>query len=130
MNQELDDLLCQRYPDIFRNRHGDPVNTGMCWGFACGDGWFDIVDGLCADISAGVAAGQMPPVVATQVKAKAGFLRFHIVGGFDRSANPRVHELIRAAQLRSERTCEGCGQIDAVWAPGVVCSSCGAVRSF
>jgi hypothetical protein len=50
MNQTLDKLLCARYPKIFANRHQDMTTTAMCWGFDCGDGWFNILDQLCAQI--------------------------------------------------------------------------------
>ena len=33
MRQELDQLLCERYPKIFANRHADMKTTAMCWGF-------------------------------------------------------------------------------------------------
>ena len=110
MRQELDDLLCQRYPDIFRDRHGDMAETGMCWGFGCGDGWFDIIDGLCAEITSQVKAGTMPPVVASQVKEKSGHLRFYIRGHFKRHENPEAHRLIDLAQHKAERTCQECGK--------------------
>ena len=106
MRPDLDDLLCQRYPDIFRDRHASPEQTGMCWGFCCGEGWFDIINDLCAEITARVATGEMPPVVATQVKSKTGYLRFYIK---NRVANPQACALIDEAQLRSEFTCEECG---------------------
>jgi len=32
---------------MFRNRYGDMRTTAMCWGFSCGDGWFDIINNLC-----------------------------------------------------------------------------------
>jgi hypothetical protein len=41
MRKELDDLLCQRYPLIFSERNMSMKETCMCWGFSCGDGWFD-----------------------------------------------------------------------------------------
>ena len=50
MNEELDKKLCEKYPKIFRNRHGDPTQTAMCWGFECGDGWYNILDILCGNI--------------------------------------------------------------------------------
>jgi hypothetical protein len=50
MNQTLDKTLCERYPKIFADRHGDATATAMCWGFDCGDGWFNILDQLCAQI--------------------------------------------------------------------------------
>lgn len=50
MNKELDEKLCKNYPLIFANRHGDMTTTAMCWGFDCGDGWYNIIDMLCANI--------------------------------------------------------------------------------
>jgi len=50
MDQKLDELLCEKYPKIFANRHADMTTTCMCWGFSCGDGWFNILDQLCGNI--------------------------------------------------------------------------------
>lgn len=105
MPQELDDLLCQRYPDIFIDRYTDPTICGMYWGFCCGDGWFDLIDSLCAVIASQVAAGISPPVVARQVKEKFGRLRFRFRGGNDETRRP-----VQYAEDRSEVTCESCGQ--------------------
>lgn len=110
MNQELDSILCHRYSEIFRERHGNPTETAMCWGFLCGDGWFEIIDDLCAEITRQVNAGMMPPVIATQVKEKYGHLRFYIRDHFNRDANPKAHRLIELAQQLAERTCQQCGR--------------------
>jgi hypothetical protein len=48
--------------------------SAMYFGFECGDGWFDIIDDLCADHRQ-VKAGAMPPLAATQVKKKSAYLR-------------------------------------------------------
>lgn len=50
MKKELDELLCNRYPKIFRDRHGDMRITAMCWGFDIGDGWFNIIDKMCRNM--------------------------------------------------------------------------------
>ena len=50
MRKELDEQLCEKYPLIFRDRHADPSKTCMYWGFDCGDGWYNIVEALCANI--------------------------------------------------------------------------------
>lgn len=47
MTKNLDELLCQKYPEIFKDRHAPMNQTLMCWGFQCGDGWFAIIDTLC-----------------------------------------------------------------------------------
>jgi hypothetical protein len=50
MKQELDELLCTKYPKMMVNRNKDAMETCMCWGFACGDGWFNILDQLMGNI--------------------------------------------------------------------------------
>jgi hypothetical protein len=50
MRKELDEELCRKYPKIFANRYKDMKETAMCWGFDCGDGWYNILDILCANI--------------------------------------------------------------------------------
>jgi hypothetical protein len=127
MRQELDDLLCQRYPELFRDRHGDKTQTSMCWGFECGDGWFGIIDGLCAEIAAQVRAGKMPPVVVSQVKEKSGFLQFHIRGGYLHGGNVETHRLIELAQQQALHVCEECGHPGELLGTGklaVLCQVC------
>jgi len=50
MRKELDEMLCEKYPLIFAQRNGDKRETCMVWGFECGDGWYNILDTLCANI--------------------------------------------------------------------------------
>lgn len=50
MNNELDKKLCEKYPLIFRDRNAPMHQTCMCWGFSCGDGWYNIIDILCSRI--------------------------------------------------------------------------------
>ena len=50
MKQELDKLLCERYPKMMVNRNKNMQETCMCWGFECGDGWFNILDQLMSQI--------------------------------------------------------------------------------
>ena len=54
MRKELDDALVRKYPEIFRDRYGDARQTAMCWGFDCGDGWYNIIDSACAAIQSHV----------------------------------------------------------------------------
>jgi hypothetical protein len=105
MNNELDKKLCDKYPEIFRDRHGDKMATAMCWGFECGDGWYDIIDTLCGCIQSYTTANSKPQVVASQVKEKYGTLRFYTQGHDD-----TVDGIIRVAEEWSSRTCEVCGQ--------------------
>jgi hypothetical protein len=50
MRDELDKKLCEKYPKIFKNRYADMRTTAMCWGFEHGDGWYNIIDMMCANI--------------------------------------------------------------------------------
>jgi hypothetical protein len=50
MKQELDKLLCEKYPKMMVNRNKNMQETCMCWGFECGDGWFNILDQLMGNI--------------------------------------------------------------------------------
>lgn len=115
MRKELDELLCAKYPKIFVNRHGDMKETAMCWGFECGDGWFNIIDQLCANIQHQIDWKQeqkekfgrgegCSQVVAMQVKEKFGSLRFYTSGGDD-----TIYGMIRMAESMSAVTCEDCG---------------------
>ena len=50
MKTELDEALVAKYPKIFKHRHAPMTHTAMCWGFECGDGWYNIIDVLCSNI--------------------------------------------------------------------------------
>ena len=121
MKEELDKKLCEKYPKIFKNRRGSMQETCMYWGFSHGDGWYDIVDSLCASIQNHINSKRYQfremsqedfdeehQVVAAQVKEKFGGLRFYVDGGDD-----WVYGAITMAESISYRTCEVCG------APGV-----------
>jgi hypothetical protein len=50
MKSELDKLLCEKYPKMMVNRHAPMTETTMCWGFECGDGWYNIISRLMSQI--------------------------------------------------------------------------------
>ena len=123
MRNELDELLCSRYPKIFVNRHADMTTTAMCWGFDCGDGWFDILNQLCVNIQEHIdwrnstrerllqdnphkikIPDEVQQVVADQVKEKFGTLRFYTTGGDDVTRG-----MERMAESMSAVICEDCG---------------------
>lgn len=109
MKQELDDALCAKYPKIFANRNSPMTETAMCWGFECGEGWYNIIDQLCANIQSHINWQEkqgkiVPQVVAEQVKEKFGTLRFYYRGGDD-----IIDGMVRMAESMSSVTCEECG---------------------
>ncbi|MBN8744529.1 MAG: hypothetical protein J0I24_09500 [Thiomonas arsenitoxydans] len=105
MNNELDELLCQSYPLIFAERHLSQMQTCMCWGIACGDGWFDLIDALCERLQFWTDHNNAPQVVARQVKEKFGTLRF-----YSREANETQRGMIYMAEAMSARICDQCGR--------------------
>ena len=130
MKQELDALLCEKYPKMMVNRNKDMKETCMCWGFECGDGWFNILDQLMGNIQHHIdwkekqrdwairfnstAAPEdlrpvpdtIPQVTLDQVKEKFGTLRFYYTGGDD-----EISGMVRMAESMSGVTCEGCGNL-------------------
>ena len=50
MKQELDEYLCKVFPKMMVNRNKNMKETCMCWGFECGDGWFQILNQLMGNI--------------------------------------------------------------------------------
>lgn len=104
MRKELDGALCAKYPKIFADRYGDMRETAMCWGFP-GDGWYDILDRLCARLQADSDKTGYQ-VVATQVKEKFGTLRFYVV-----TASDEQFDAIDEAEAESCVTCEVCGKL-------------------
>lgn len=106
MKQELQDELYHRYPKIFRQRFLPMTETCMCWGICTGDGWFWLIDRLCATIQARVdhSKGKVKQVEAVQVKEKFGRLRVYINGGDD-----IVRGWIQFAECLSVSICEECG---------------------
>jgi hypothetical protein len=109
MREELDKNLCEKYPKIFADRHKPMTETCMCWGFECGDGWYNILDQLCNNIQHYLDWKNrkeeiVPQVVAEQVKEKFGTLRFYYRGGDD-----YIEGMVRMADSMSGVLCEECG---------------------
>lgn len=96
MRKTLDDLLCERYPLIFAERNLSMQKSCMYWGFACDDGWFTLIDTLCAKLQAHTDLNGAPQVVATQVKEKYGELRFYV-----QAADKYQHGMIAFATAMS-----------------------------
>jgi hypothetical protein len=107
MRKELEEKLVKRFPTWF-NGDGDVRHTLMSFGFQCGDGWFNILWRLCANLEPLATelekeTGKRFEVL--QVKEKFGTLRFYV----NHHSDP-MDERIAEAQEESSHTCEVCGQ--------------------
>jgi len=114
---DFDHYMCTTYPELFKDRNADPMETLMCWGFSVGPGWHDILSALCDNIQhytewnnknfdkGYTQYKQVPPVTVVQVKEKFGTLRFYYDGGDD-----KIDGMVRMAESMSAVTCEECGR--------------------
>ena len=133
MKQELDTLLCERYPKLMVNRNLPMQETCMCWGFDCGDGWFNILDQLMGNIQHHIDwKNKKEEVVAQvtldQVKEKFGTLRFYYTGGDD-----VIDGMVRMAESMSGVTCEECSAPAKTHGPGwirTICEPCEEAREL
>ena len=78
MKQELDKLLCERYPKMMVNRNKPMMETCMCWGFECGDGWFNILDQLM---------GSIQHHIDWKEKQRAGAIRYNEMAAQAKAGN-------------------------------------------
>lgn len=104
MDATLQAELFDRYPVIFGQRHLPDTETAMCWGITTGDGWFQLIDALCARLQWETDHNGSPQAVATQVKEKFGTLRFRI-----RETTERQEGMLALATELSGRICDVCG---------------------
>jgi len=136
MKQELDELLCKKYPHMMVNRDKSMMETCMCWGFDCGDGWFPILDQLMGNIQHHIDWNnknfekgyaqykQVPQVTLDQVKEKFGTLRFYYTGGDD-----IINGMVRMAESMSAVTCEQCGNPGTTGGQGWITTLCETHRN-
>jgi len=117
MRKDLEQKFQERWPTWF-NLGGSPQQTSMAWGFAHGDGWFDLMWRLRERIEPIVLAGDAdtrerqapldttkhPPFWVYQVKEKFGGLRF-----YTNSHSRVIFDLIQQAEGQSFHICDVCG---------------------
>ena len=152
MKQELDQLLCEKYPKLMVNRNKPMIETCKCWGFECGDGWFNIIDRLMGNIQHHIdwkekqrnwainfnstaspedmrpVPESIPQVTLDQVKEKFGTLRFYYQGGDD-----YISGMVSLAESMTAVTCENCGNPGSCRGGGWVhtyCTPCEEAREL
>jgi hypothetical protein len=120
MNEELEpyevfvNQMEERFPKMFANPYG---------GVACGEGWWPIIQSLCAHIQGHIdwanstrerllkdnpynhpIPDEVTQVTVNQIKEKFGGLRFYYSGGDD-----TVDGMVRMAESWAGHACETCG---------------------
>jgi hypothetical protein len=108
-NEELEPYVIfakhmeERFPKMFTGKYG---------GFSCGEGWWPILESLCAHIQTHIDWQNknhenypvVPQVVVAQIKEKFGGLRFYYEGGDD-----QIYGMVRMAESWAGHSCEECG---------------------
>ena len=97
---EFEKRLTEKHPAMFSAPYG---------GIAVGEGWWPIIESLCADIQHYIKwknkdEVEVPQVVVMQIKEKFGGLRFYYDGG-----DERIRGMVTTAESWAEKTCEDCG---------------------
>ena len=90
----------ERFPKMFSDKYG---------GFACGEGWWPILEKLCSNIQSHLdwknkQSEVVPQVTVAQIKEKFGGLRFYYDGG-----DEHVNGMVRMAESWADASCEECG---------------------
>lgn len=107
--------LLKRYPALYAEGWREPSLRASLFaqeGFACGDGWFGIVERLSAELAAD------PGLRVLSLGDDTGRLTVKI-GGRD---SPGMRAAIATAEEESARTCELCGR-PGVQARGALCGA-------
>lgn len=102
MNSDNTAKLLNTYPLLYRELRE--------WGFECGDGWFDLLWYLSADIEATARLEGIPETADSWpsvriLKQKFGMLRVQ----FDKMVSAQIEALVAKACESSMGICEMCG---------------------
>jgi hypothetical protein len=122
MDQELQDKLFEKYPNLFQNRNKSPMQSPMCFGIECNNGWYELLSSVCWRIfqherniedRKRILKDQPEKikddleyisVKFDQIKEKYGGLRVYYSGGDD-----YVRGVVSMAEEYSYKVCEVCG---------------------
>jgi len=151
MDQELQNQLYEKYPNLFSNKDKGIKASCMAWGIECNNGWYELLSSVCWRISQyekniedhkkylakqnkdiqqdfGIKIeGDEPeyfPVKFDQVKEKYGGLRIYFSGGDD-----YVEGVIGMAEEYSYKICEVCGNAGKTNKVGWITTLCDNCRN-
>jgi hypothetical protein len=143
MDQELQNKLFEKYPNLFSNRTKSPMQSCMSWGIECNNGWYELLSSVCWRISQHerniedrkrIFADRPEqieqelkyfPVKFDQIKEKYGGLRVYFSDGDD-----YVEGVIGMAEEYSYKVCEVCGSAGKPNRGGWITTLCESCRSM
>ena len=143
MDAELQNILYDKYPNLFSNKDKGIKVSCMAWGCEVGNGWFDILSPLCFMIKQHEnnirwnreyleknnpeklkELDEYHPVKFDQIKEKFGGLRIYFSGGDD-----YVEGLVSMAESFSYKICEVCGDRGSPNEGGWITTLCDSCRN-
>lgn len=101
--------LYQSFPTIYRERLMTLTQSEMPRGFQCGNGWYEIICGVSANLEV-IARKQDDDdnkIAVAEVRAAGNNLIFRLNN--NSLPHPAVEKFISSAQQRCQYTCEICG---------------------
>lgn len=110
LNPKLSEDIYKDFPQLYRGRYKSKYESAMCWGFDCGDGWFQLLYDLSLELSNYLAANPALDFEVVQVKSKLGILHFRL-----NYRDATTERMIALARQRASVTCELTGK------PGQLC---------
>lgn len=105
LHPELTENLYAAFPQLYRGRHKSKYESSMCWGFECGDGWYQLLYDLSQELSNYLAEHPELDLEAVQVKSKFGVLHFHLNYHY-----ATTEKMIDLARQRASVTCQLTGK--------------------
>lgn len=126
MNERNTNRLLEDFPHLYRRYNDPPERSSMCFGFECGDGWFDLIYDLSRNIDSRLKLEPKEMAenfAVVQVKEKFGCLRYYTSG-----SSETISRMIRKAEMESTHICERCSRkggqriIEGVWI--TLCKRC------
>jgi hypothetical protein len=140
MNDELQNKLYEKYPQLFVNKDKTPMQSPMCFGIETGEGWYEILSSLCWTIKQYEDSiiwqtewnqktnpeykSDYFPVKFDQIKEKYGGLRVYFSGG-----DQYIEGLVSMAEAMSYKVCDVCGNKGEANKQGWVSTRCEAHRN-
>jgi len=132
MSPDLEKNIIEKYPELFTEiDYFTNEKTIKPCSFSCGDGWFNIIDTLCKNITYYIESetrgleeedSRHYQVRLVECKEKYGSLRLYAYG-----ADDYVRGMIVMAEEFSSKICEDCGGKGEVTTKGWIrnlCNSC------
>ncbi len=119
MNKQLENKLAEQYPFMKRgnpyedSEHPETItNLFAAFGYELDDGWYSVLDGMCAEITELYKKSGLPiNIKPEQIKEKYGTLRFYYSfdGDTPSELKKEITDIVIKWERKSATVCEECG---------------------